>query len=113
LAYRLSRMRDERGFTLIELMIVVLIMSILVGIALASFAFSTAKAKSTTCKANLRTIKTILDTYKSEAGKYPDDLDDIVPDYIQTDTGIKCPETGLAYEYDNGTGEVHCPKCEP
>jgi prepilin-type N-terminal cleavage/methylation domain-containing protein len=113
LAYRLSRMRDERGFTLIELTIVVLIMSILVGIALASFAFSTAKAKSTTCKANLRTIKTVLETYKSEAGKYPDDLDDLVPDYIRTDTGIKCPETGLTYEYYNGTGEIHCPKCEP
>jgi prepilin-type N-terminal cleavage/methylation domain-containing protein len=113
LAYRLSRMRDERGFTLIEMTVVVLIMSILVGIALASFVFSTAKAKSTACKANLRTIKTSLEVYKSQAGKYPDDLEDLVPDYIQTDTDIRCPETGLVYEYDNSTGEVHCPNCEP
>ena len=113
MAYRLSSMRDERGFTVIEMTVVVLIMSILVGIALASFAFSTAKAKTTVCKANLHTIKTALETYKSQAMKFPDKLEDLVPDYIKTETGIRCPETGLVYEYDNGTGEVHCPNCEP
>ncbi len=113
MAHRLGGMRDERGFTLIELTVVILIMSILVGIALASFAFSTAKAKSTACKANLRTIRSTLEVYKSQAGKYPDVLNDLVPDYIGNVNGIKCPETGLIFEYDSSTGEVHCPNCEP
>ena len=66
MAHRLGGMRDERGFTVIELTVVILIMSILVGIALASFAFSTAKAKSTACKANLRTMDGAYQTWLAQ-----------------------------------------------
>lgn len=48
--------RRNRGLTLIEMMIVVLIISILVGIAIPSFMTSREKARSRACTANLRQI---------------------------------------------------------
>ena len=107
-------LRDERGFSLIELVITLMVLSILVGIAVASFFFSTKKASDTACMANLRTIRSVIGVYQSENyGANPPDLESLVPDYIGNEKGIRCPVTGEIYEYDSATGEVRCPNCEP
>ena len=49
---------DKRGFTLVELMVVVSILGVLTMVAIPMFDGSLEKAKETACKANIRAIET-------------------------------------------------------
>jgi type II secretion system protein G len=76
--------RNEKGFTLIELMVVVLIIGILVAIAVPVFVNASNNAKTQSCKANLRTLDGAIQTYGADAQEEPiADLGDLVPTYIK------------------------------
>ena len=103
--------RSDCGFTVIELMVTTLILGILVGIVVMTMSISRRKAKESACKANLRTLIDGLILYKStHDGAYPDDLEDLAPDYIKGSFDWICPEGNTDYRltYDSITGEVHC-----
>ena len=62
-------MKSKKGFTLVELMIVVVIMAILVAVAVPIFSAVTANAKKKTCAANRREIVSQLNNYAMAEGK--------------------------------------------
>jgi len=74
---------SRRGFTLIELMIVVAIIGILAAIAVPKFADLVRKSKDGATKGNLGAIRSALQIYYAEMeGSYPGDLDALAPKYI-------------------------------
>ena len=73
---------DEKGFTLIELMVVVLIIGILVAVAIPVFGNTANHARDTTCIANLRTIGGALEQYKAEYNTSSATLDQLVSAYF-------------------------------
>ena len=66
----IARYRSERGFTLIELMIVVVIIGILAALAIPRFMQATTKTKQTEAKAILKQIYVNQRTYRQQAAGF-------------------------------------------
>ncbi len=74
----IAQKKSERGFTLLELMIVLTIMGILLSIAQPSLRSSIIRAKEAVLKENLYQMRDAIDQYYADNGKYPDQLEDLV-----------------------------------
>ena len=72
-----SRSR-ERGFTLIELMVVISIIVILLSLASPNYQSSILHAKETALHDDLYTLRSLIDQYTLDKQKAPQSLDDIV-----------------------------------
>lgn len=84
--------QNEKGFTLIELMVVVLIIGILVAIAIPVFSSTADKARLGACEANLRTIDGAIAQYQAEYSSDPADPTALVTaQFLRTEP--TCPHT--------------------
>jgi len=84
------RRRLEEGFTLIEIMVVILILGLLATIVVQSLRGATDKAKRTKAQADISEIKTALDRYYLDNGYYPT-TDQGLPALVSAPTGGRQP----------------------
>ena len=66
-----SRRNNQAGFTLIEIMVVILILGLLATLVVQSLRGATDKAKRTKAMADIAELKTALDRYYFDNGSYP------------------------------------------
>ncbi|NLY68469.1 MAG: prepilin-type N-terminal cleavage/methylation domain-containing protein [Clostridiales bacterium] len=93
--------KNKKGFTLVELMIVVIIIGILTAIAIPVYNSVTANAKINSALANQRSIDSAIQMYYAKNSKYPDNINALVPDFIQS-----IPEDPFGASYDIGVIKV-------
>jgi general secretion pathway protein G len=89
--------KDQRGFTLIELIVVTTIVGILASVAVVNVKYAQRKAREAALMDNLKSMRTAIDNFYADKQRYPADLNELVPNYLKNVP--KDPITGLA-EWD-------------
>ena len=67
-----------KGFTLVELMVVLTIIALLISIVAPDYVGRTRRAEEAVLKQNLSAMRDALDKHYADAGRYPGSLDELV-----------------------------------
>lgn len=85
----------KKGFTLIEILFVVIVIAVLAAIALGRIATTTGAAKANACKSNQAIMNTQLEQYRLDNGAWPANLAVVTGSTTYFPDGAPtCPEGG-------------------
>ena len=96
-----KRTKGERGFTLIELIVVIAVLGVLATLVVPRVIGVKEDAETAAKEANMRIIINALERYYAEEGNYPEELADLVPKYLD-----EIP-SGFTYERSSGSGDPY------
>jgi type IV pilus assembly protein PilA len=98
---RRQPIRDQHGFTLVEILVVILLVAILAMIALPSFLGQRTKAQDSEAQGTIRTAQMALATYETNHDTFDAsraDLEKIEPAISEATTGFDVDGTSTTYE---------------
>jgi type II secretion system protein G len=98
-------MKSRKGFTLVELLIVVLILGALAAIAIPRITEGAKTAKINACKTNIDLINSQIEMYNANNGTWPT-IDQITAATYFPDGAPECP-FGTAYAIDATTHRIN------
>ncbi|WP_446904795.1 type II secretion system protein [Burkholderia sp. YIM B11467] len=73
-----ARTRRSRGFTLIEIVVVMAIIGLLLTLAVPRYMHSIERGKEQVRQQNIAVMRSAIDQYYGDNGQYPDTLDELV-----------------------------------
>ena len=71
-------MKNKRGFTLVELMVVLTVIALLLSVVVPDYVGRMKRAEEAVLQENLTVMRDALDKHYADAGSYPGSLDDLV-----------------------------------
>lgn len=94
-----------KGFTLVELLVVIVILGILAAVVVFAVAGVTNRGEDSACETELRSVRTAAQAHYAQNGSYPAGVGDLVPEFLD--------ETPTAtYTINSSTGAVtRTPAC--
>lgn len=94
-------LKQQEGFTLVELMIVVVILGIISGIGIQQYGQVQEKAREAAHQANLRILKSAVQVYEMGEGTKPVDIAALSPNYLDA-APVSPWKGGPVYTVTNG-----------
>jgi prepilin-type N-terminal cleavage/methylation domain-containing protein len=108
--------RNQKGFTLLEVMLVVIIIGIIALIALPRLLVTRARARDEACDSNVQAIQTQLEQYywvNQGAGAWPDTINQLMTDTnyfpVGSDVSSTCVDGTTSLNYTPSNGRLRCP----
>lgn len=75
--------KNNKGFTLVEMLIVLMIISVLIILIVPNLTGRTKNVHEKSCEALVTVVQAQVDAFHLETGRLPTSLDELVPDYIK------------------------------
>lgn len=94
----------RRGFTLLEMMVVLLIMGLLMSVAVYNIIGQGDEARRRTTVTSMNTINTALTQYNLDNGTFPATIDSLVPKYLQEQPRDAWKHTFVYFPNTGGVG---------
>lgn len=121
----LERIKHKRGFTLVELLVVIVVLAVLAAIVLPKFMNSGNRSKESALRSDLKLVRNAVSLFQADTGSYPNTLADLSEATVANvkvagGTAVKTsdwhgpylesvptdPISGNALGYDSTTGKV-------
>ncbi len=98
---------SKRGFTLVELLVVVLILGALAFVAIPRIGASATQARISACDTNVDLLNSQIELYYASTGEWPENLAAITGDADYFPDGApECPVDSTEYSYSPTTHRV-------
>lgn len=105
--------KSDRGFTIIELLIVIVIIAILAAITIVAYSGLTTKADNSAAESNASSVKSVAEAFNADRGHYPQSVSDMTGyggqagDSTKLPTGVTLSDGSTALTSSNGTNNIY------